>query len=320
MAKQTVLLKQHWAVQTQVLIRKCGDEGKIVMSKIPATQKQEDKAHAIKAKKREEATRPAVHVLEHPTLSALQNHLGNAAIQRLLAQRSGGDGAFDLDEATAGRINAARSGGQALDGPVQTQMSQSMGADFSGVRVHTGSEAHQLNEQLSAKAFTTGSDIFFREGEYAPHSSGGQELIAHELTHVVQQGSGAVGGSGGAMRVNAPGDRFEQEADSVAKTVSSAGGAPAVQRQAPEEEEVQTKRLQRQEEEEPVQAKRLQRQEEEEPVQAKRLQRQEMPEEEVQTQRLQRQEEEEPVQKQEMPEEEEAVQKQAMPEEEPAPA
>ena len=239
-------------------------------------------------------------------LAALQNHLGNAAVQRLLAQRSSqSDGAFDLDDATAGRINAARSGGQALDGAVQTQMSQSMGADFSGVRVHTGSEAHQLNEQLSAKAFTTGQDIFFREGEYNPGSSGGQELIAHELTHVVQQGSGAVGGGGNAMRVNAPGDRFEQEADSVAKNVTAASNAPAVQRAEMPEEEVQTKRLQRAEMPE-------------EEVQAKRLQRQEMEEEEVQTKALQRQEEEEAVQMQE--EEEEPVQMQELPEEEAVPA
>lgn len=275
------------------------------MSKIPATQKNEKSQ--VKAKKREDAPKPVRHALEHPTLPTLQNHLGNAAVQRLLAQRSGGDGAFDLDDATAGRINAARSGGQALDGAVQTQMSQSMGTDFSGVRVHTGSEAHQLNEQLSAKAFTTGQDIFFRAGEYNPGSSGGQELIAHELTHVVQQGSGTVseGVGSGAMRVNAPGDRFEQEADSVAKNVTTASNAPAVQRQTPEEE---------------VQAKRLQRAEmPEEEVQAKRLQRQEMPEEEVQAKALQRQEEEEEaVQMQE--EEEEPVQMQEMPEEEEVPA
>jgi hypothetical protein len=47
---------------------------------------------------------------------------------------------------------------------------------------------------LNAKAFTTGSDIFFRNGAYSPQSSGGQELLAHELTHVVQQSTGAVGG------------------------------------------------------------------------------------------------------------------------------
>lgn len=278
------------------------------MPKSIALVKQQNEGKAHKKAKTEQ---PAVS-----SAAAVSSHLGNAAVQRLLAQRSGGDGAFDLDDATADRINHARSGGQALDGAVQTQMSQSMGTDFSGVRVHTGGEAHELNEQLSAKAFTTGKDIFFREGEYNPKSSSGQELIAHELTHVVQQGSGAVGGGGGAMRVNAPGDRFEQEADSVAKTVSNPSGAPAVQRQAPAEEEVQAKRLQRQEEDE-VQAKHLQRQEEDE-VQAKHLQRQEE-DDQVQAKALQRQEEDE-VQKAEMPEEEEAVQKAEMPEEEPAAA
>lgn len=208
-----------------------------------------------------------------PTLFVvLQNHLGNAAIQRLLAQRSG-DGAFDLDDATASRINQSRGGGQSLDTSIQKKMGESMGADFSGVRVHTGGESHQLNEQLNAKAFTTGQDLFFRDGAYSPQSSSGQELIAHELTHVVQQGSGAVPSSG-KMAVNAPGDRFEQEADSVAKTVTSAASAPPVQRQTPEEDELQTKRLQRQDlEEDEVQMQEM-------PEEEEALQMQEMPEEE----------------------------------------
>ena len=64
-----------------------------------------------------------------------------------------------------------------------------MGADFSGVNVHTGADASDLNEQVNARAFTLGNDIFFNEGEYAPNSPEGQRLLAHELTHVVQQGS-----------------------------------------------------------------------------------------------------------------------------------
>ncbi len=176
-----------------------------------------------------------------------QPHIGNTALQRLLAQRTG-DAPFDLDDATAGRIHRARSGGQALDNAVQAQMGEAMGHDFSGVRVHTDGEAHALNEQLSAKAFTTGPDIFFRGGAYSPQSSAGQELLAHELTHVVQQASGVVDGGGAGMRVNAPGGRFEQEADAVAKAVTAAPAAPVVQRQAmPEEDELQASSLQRQE-------------------------------------------------------------------------
>ncbi len=64
---------------------------------------------------------------------------------------------------------------------------QAFGADFSGVRVHTDAQAHQLNQSIQAKAFTTGQDVFVRQGAYEPGSRGGQELLAHELTHVVQQ-------------------------------------------------------------------------------------------------------------------------------------
>jgi hypothetical protein len=70
---------------------------------------------------------------------------------------------------------------------------------------------------LNARAFTTGQDIFFRQGEYSPNSSQGKELLAHELTHVVQQ----AGGIQGKLRVSQPGDRSEQEADRIAKIVAS---------------------------------------------------------------------------------------------------
>ena len=87
------------------------------------------------------------------------------------------------------RINNARGSGQPLSDEVQKPMEQAFGADFSGVRVHNDPESDVLNHQLSAKAFTTGPDIFFRDGEYSPGSSNGHNLIAHELTHVMQQGA-----------------------------------------------------------------------------------------------------------------------------------
>jgi hypothetical protein len=95
-------------------------------------------------------------------------------------------GALDTD--TDARIEQARGGGAALDEGVRRSMESAFGADFSAVRVHDDSGAHDLSQKIQAKAFTTGSDIFFGKGEYQPGSSGGQELLAHELTHVVQQG------------------------------------------------------------------------------------------------------------------------------------
>ncbi len=209
---------------------------------------------------------PGTILANKPSVAPITYQLGNTALQRHLAQRIT-DAPFDLDDATAGRIHRARSGGQALDGAVQVQMSQALGHDFSGVRIHTDGEAHALNEQLNARAFTTGADIFFRSGAYSPQSSAGQQLLAHELTHVVQQASGAVDGGGAGMRVNAPGDRFEQEADAVARQVSSA--APAVQRQTPEEDDLQASALQRQEEDE--EALQMQELDEEEAVQMQEL-------------------------------------------------
>lgn len=179
-------------------------------------------------------------------LIKLQHHAGNQAVQRLLLQRRD-DGPFELDEDTAGRIGRERGGGQALDGPVQSQMAGALGWDFSGVRVHTTPVADQLSRQLSAVAFTTGTDIFFRSGAYQPQTGGGQGLLAHELAHVVQQSSGRVGSSGGGMTVHAPGDVYEQEADAVARSVTSRDltGAgpeanPALQREmVPEDEDLQ---------------------------------------------------------------------------------
>ncbi|MBR8839105.1 MAG: DUF4157 domain-containing protein [Stigonema ocellatum SAG 48.90 = DSM 106950] len=89
-------------------------------------------------------------------------------------------------------INQARGGGQAMADNIRQPMEQAFGADFSGVKVHTDGQSDQLNRSIQARAFTTGQDVFFRSGEYNPGSRGGQELLAHELTHVVQQNGGAV--------------------------------------------------------------------------------------------------------------------------------
>ena len=84
-------------------------------------------------------------------------------------------------------INQARGGGQPLGDNIRKPMEQAFGANFGGVKVHTDSRSDQLNQSIQARAFTTGQDVFFRQGEYNPGSRGGQELLAHELTHVVQQ-------------------------------------------------------------------------------------------------------------------------------------
>jgi hypothetical protein len=189
--------------------------------------------HAATALRQQAATAPGAAA----RLLVLQNRVGNRGVQRLLAQRAGA-GPFTLDDETAQRIDRERSSGRPLDSAVQAKMGDALGTDFSTVRVHTSPAADQLNRTLNARAFTTGQDIFFRGDAYQPASSSGQQLIAHELTHVVQQATGAVGSGSGGMTVNAPGDRFEQEADAVAGSLLSTSDAPGVQRQLlPEDEE-----------------------------------------------------------------------------------
>ena len=225
-------------------------------------------------------------------LESLHQLVGNQAVQRLVAQRKG-EGLTELDDETAGRINQERSSGRPLDTATQRQMGAELGHDFSDVRVHTSSEADDLNRQLSARAFTTGRDLYFRQGAYDPHSQAGQKLIAHELTHVVQQASGEVGGVRGNMAMTAPGDAFEQEADQVA--------ADAVQLQPlEEEEEMLQAQVEEEEEEELLQPQPLE--EEEEMLQAQPLE-----------------EEEEMLQAQPMEEEEEMLQAQVEEEEEEEP-
>ncbi|MEX2639608.1 MAG: DUF4157 domain-containing protein [Balneolales bacterium] len=88
------------------------------------------------------------------------------------------------------RIGKARDSGKPLDRQTGEHMAGFTGNDFSGVRVHTGRESAAMNDELHSRAFTVGDDIFFNRGEYRPDTAGGQHLIAHELTHTVQQGQG----------------------------------------------------------------------------------------------------------------------------------
>ncbi|WP_321372923.1 DUF4157 domain-containing protein [uncultured Draconibacterium sp.] len=86
-------------------------------------------------------------------------------------------------------IAASKGGGSMLDSAVQTEMESGFGADFGGVKIHTDSTAVQMNKELGARAFTSGNDIYFNNGQFQPGSESGKKLLAHELTHTIQQGA-----------------------------------------------------------------------------------------------------------------------------------
>jgi outer membrane protein OmpA-like peptidoglycan-associated protein len=161
-------------------------------------------------------------------IQRMQQTHGNRAVQRFLrVQRNATSTPAAQDDDIAHRIESRAGGGASLDTGVQTTLEQGLGADLSGVRVHTDGEADHLARSVDSVAFTTGSDIFFRQGAYNPSTPGGMHLLAHEVTHTVQQASGPVAGtpSAGGVSISEPSDQFEQAAEQTASNIVS--GKPA---------------------------------------------------------------------------------------------
>ncbi len=165
--------------------------------------------------------------------------LGNARVARLLRsvslqRQEAGGGA--VDDEVARSIQGKRGTGQGLDNAARRDLEPQFGEDFSDVRVHADSEADQLNKAVQAEAFTAGRDIFFRSGNYNPGSPAGRSLLAHELTHVVQQRDAPPASE---LTVSSPSDASELEASAVAESMTGPSAQPAasVARQAPPDEE-----------------------------------------------------------------------------------
>ncbi|GAB5417725.1 MAG: hypothetical protein Crog4KO_27110 [Crocinitomicaceae bacterium] len=87
------------------------------------------------------------------------------------------------------QIASSKGGGSFMDDTIKSDMESGFGHDFSNVRIHTDSQAANMSASLGAKAFTAGSDIYFNDGEYRPDTKDGKHLLAHELTHTLQQGA-----------------------------------------------------------------------------------------------------------------------------------
>lgn len=177
--------------------------------------------HDLEPERLPEQRAPQAPLEQTAELSAperLASSMGNQAFGALARQGAGilPDGRAHPDVEST--IAQTRGGGSALDTGVASRVGPQLGDDLSDVRVHTDETADALANSVSAKAFTTGSDVYFAKGEYNPGSSGGDELLAHELSHVVQQ-RGAP--TSGPLQVSNPGEPLEVEADGAAK---AAGG------------------------------------------------------------------------------------------------
>jgi hypothetical protein len=112
------------------------------------------------------------------------------SITPFIQTKSNGDGA--VSSAVSGQIQSSRGNGTEMDSSTKSFMNSRFASDFSRVQIHTDSQSVQLNQDLNARAFTVGNDIYFNQGQYRPQSPDGKKLLAHELTHVQQQDSGII--------------------------------------------------------------------------------------------------------------------------------
>jgi hypothetical protein len=128
--------------------------------------------------------------------------------------------------------------GQPLDATTRSSMEPRFGCDFSRVRVHSDTTAAESARRVLARAYTVGIHIVFRQGLYAPHTHEGQGLLAHELTHVVQQDNSA-SAIGASLHLGPTDDSYEQQARQIAaqpvlasqgRTSQLSNPAPTLQR------------------------------------------------------------------------------------------
>lgn len=140
--------------------------------------------------------------------------VGAAGAAPAPAIQRAGAGLPTLPRGAESAITAARGGGSPLPSDTRAQLEPRFGASFAQVRVHADQRADRLSQGLQARAFTVGNDIFFRRGAYDPAGQSGRHLLAHELTHTLQQRGGTA-----VQRFTAPAD-LKQAAQSHTKALA----------------------------------------------------------------------------------------------------
>jgi len=135
----------------------------------------------------QEADRVADTVMRMSNSSPIQRKCDECEAEMLQRKAEAG-GELEDTHGIESQIESLRGGGRPLPESVRAHFEPRFGHDFSGVRLHTGAVAAQLARSINAKAFTVGRHVAFGSGQYSPETATGQRLLAHELTHVVQQG------------------------------------------------------------------------------------------------------------------------------------
>lgn len=208
-------LLQKQDEEEEMMLRQPVEEEEMVQSQVEEdemVQQQHDegnepvKAEAVGNEPLQQQTETANQTLANQTFSAIQKQemeeeepaeiqaSEDEELMPVMAEKEGqiqtkADVAPAIPSGFESGLNGSKGSGSPLPSGVKNQMETGFGADFSNVHIHTDSNAAQMSRQIGAQAFTHGSDIYFNEGKFNPASQSGQHLIAHELTHTVQQGA-----------------------------------------------------------------------------------------------------------------------------------
>ncbi|MCF6404963.1 DUF4157 domain-containing protein [Chitinophaga filiformis] len=171
--------------EEEKIVQKKGDKAKEeeqLQKKAAPDKKEEEK---LVQKKEEPEKKPAADEV----LKEEKEEEKKGGTPSLMAKENNSSGAREGSDQLAQQLKDQRGDGALLPRDVRNEMSESIGADFSNVRIHTGEKAAALSDEIGAQAFTHGNDVYFNSGKYDTDSSAGKHLLAHELTHVVQQGA-----------------------------------------------------------------------------------------------------------------------------------
>lgn len=172
-ATVTPLIQKMGASEEEAHVQKMEEEESVqAMEEEESVQKMEEE-EAVQAMEEEE---PVQKMEEDEAVQAMEEE----EVQTKKAENTSGNATIE------GKLRKGN-GGTKMDVNTQTEMEAGFGADFSNVNIHNDSEAAQMSQDIGAQAFTHGNDVYFNEGKYNPDSKEGKHLLAHELTHTIQQ-------------------------------------------------------------------------------------------------------------------------------------
>ena len=149
-------------------------------------QKMEEE-EAVQAK--EEVEEEPVQKMEEEEAVQAKEEVEEEPVQKMEEEevQTKSNGAGRSGSSVESKLKSSKGKGQKMDKNTRNEMERGFGADFTDVSIHSGTEAQTMSSELGAQAFTSGKDIYFNEGKYNPESKEGKHLLAHELTHTIQQ-------------------------------------------------------------------------------------------------------------------------------------